>query len=563
MSAQILTPTAVWGDFEIKEEKITSRTINEKRIKDVVITTLLIEGKKTATESVQILARLAKNVQNEMGSAVILLEGATTPYDEKVVYDLAKSGYLVLDVDLTGKTESKTEYTIYPQELSCADYEIAKQDLLCASEGVKKTCWYEWGVSLRYAVKYLRSIGGVLKVGAIGINESATPLWHLIATDEVIDCAVMIGNAGWGLYKNDFKWSGEVDRQYSEDNDLKVLAGIEPQAYAKNVNCPTLMLSPTNSGEYDVDRAFDTVERIDEKYYSAVDYSVGYDKGVDYESYINLKEFLARNLAVGVKKGRLPKVPEIKAELKEGKFEIEVSIDKVKKEGEGIKQVMVYCAEGTVDPKYRCWVKLDCEERGGKYYCDYSPYHKSKLITLFAKAVYQTGYSVSSSVICKKFSSEQVKEMPKSTVIYSGRRKNSESVFAGITDKVFDIDGIGRVIVKNGPMEIEGTRAEKGLITFKVNAEKDKPKDDAILLVDLFVREDTEVSISLIADYFGEKTEYSASVKLSGGKVWHNVMLERLRFKSAEGRTLKDYSTINAIVFKSEGKYLINNALWV
>ncbi|MBQ9104135.1 MAG: hypothetical protein IJY57_03500 [Clostridia bacterium] len=559
MSAQILTPTAVWGGFEITEQ-VLATVLKEKRIKDVVISTLDITGKTTENSSVIMRAHLAKNAQASVSGAILMALGANDDYDEKVVYDLAKSGYLVLSINPCG-TNTELEYTSYPQELSYADYSLVKDNLYDLTFGIKKNCWYEWGVTLRYALKYLKSITGVAKVGVIGINHSATPLWQLASTDlEGIDCAVMVGNAGWSVYKGIHKWSGELDPQFNDDA-LKILAGIEPQAYAKSITCPVLMLSPTNSGEYDVDRAFDTVERVEG--YSAVYYSVGHINGVDYNSYENIKEFFGKHLTLGARKTKLPSSPEIKAELVDGKFEFEVLPDKIRKEGEGLKEVFVYVSEGCIDPKYRSYYKVNGIEKGGKYYFEYTPYYQSKNIVAYANATYETGYTVSSPIICKKFNAEQIKKACKSTVVYSNRKINGESVFAGLTERLFDYENDGKVLVKNGPMDISGVRADKGLITFKVNAEKDCPKNDAILLLDLFLKEAGEFSVSLVCDMFGAKTEYKANVSVSGGKVWHNVMLEIGKFKSSEGRVLKNYQGINAIIFNCESTYLINNVLWI
>lgn len=560
MSAQILTPSALWGNFEITES-VNFTVLKERRVKDVQISTLEISGKTTEKGSVIMRAHLSKNTQRPYKGAILIALGAEDKYNEKIVYDLSKTGYTVLSISPCGNI-FEDEFTLYPEDLSYADYQVVKENLYDVSNGVKKTCWYEWGVSLRYALKFLQSQEGVERIGVVGANHSATPVWHLIATDDSVSSAVIVGNAGWSVYKGMHKWSGELDPQFS-DETLTILAGIEPQAYAKSVKCPVLTLSPTNSAEYDVDRAFDTVERVEEEVYSASYYSVGYSNGVDNTAYINLKEFFGKHLIGGAKKSKLPSSPEIKAELIDGKIEFEVIPTKIRKEGETIKEVSVFVSEGTLDPKYRSYYKVSGTEKSGKFYFEYTPYYQSKFVVAFAEATYQTGYTVSSPIICKKFSAEQIQKECKSTVVYSNRKINGESVFAGLSENLFDYDNTSKVVVKNGPMDISGVRAEKGLITFKVNAEKDCPKDDAILLLDLFLKESGEFSVSLIADYFGSKTEYRATVSVEGGKVWHNVMLEIGKFKTAEGRVLKNYQGINAIIFNCESTYLINNVLWI
>ena len=146
---------------------------------------------------------------------------------------------------------------------------------------------------------------------------------------------------------------------------------------------------------------------------------------------------------------------------------------------------------------------------------------------------------------------------------------NSESVFSAARQD--EVDGARvnlsekkRVVVKKGPMGIYGVNSEWGLLTFKVNAEKDKPSDGAMLMLDAYSKNGGTLTVKLISDYFGNKNEYSASAVIPGGEIWHNFKFERGKFKTAEGMTLKSYLKIDAMEFSvSEEDYLINNALWV
>ena len=113
-------------------------------------------------------------------------------------------------------------------------------------------------------------------------------------------------------------------------------------------------------------------------------------------------------------------------------------------------------------------------------------------------------------------------------------------------------------------MGIEGVTCEWGLLTFKIGASKYKPSENAILLFDVYAKEAGSVTVKLIADYSGRKTEYMLRANLSGGNVWQNVKMDLNKFKTAEGMSLKNVNIVNALVFEVEGgDYLINNALWV
>ena len=113
-------------------------------------------------------------------------------------------------------------------------------------------------------------------------------------------------------------------------------------------------------------------------------------------------------------------------------------------------------------------------------------------------------------------------------------------------------------------MGIEGITCEWGLLTFKMGTEKYKPSETAILLFDVYAKEAGTVTVKLIADYSGVKTEYLLKTALLGGNVWQNVKMDLSKFKTAEGMALKSLNKINALVFEVDcANYLINNALWV
>lgn len=559
MPINIFSPQSFWSEFSIDE--VSAEVLSEKKVREIIHTKLIINGKKTESGQVRISAYMAKQCDTPVKSAVILTNKSELSFDDKVVLDLAKNGFIVLAVDLTGRCEGKEECTVYPEDVGYANYEVARQDIISATGDIYKSCWYEWGVSFRYVVEYLKSIG-IEKIGAVGVGNSATPVWHAIATTEDVSCAVIVGNAGWRVYKNIDKFSDEVDPTFT-DGELQVLAGIEPQSYAKSVKCPVLMLAGTNSFLYDSDRAFDTVERISDDIYKAINYSANFIEGVDYQSYVDMKIFLREHL-LEKKPTYLPSSPEIKADIVEGKITVEVT--PCEKKGKNpVKPVALYlyASEGVQKSYLRCWKKLEGENIKNKWIFNYLPFAKSKIATFFAKCEYENGYTVSSKIIAKKFGEEEVFTSLKSSIMYSGREENSESAFSGVSGCTFDLENKAKVVVKNGPMDICGIRAESGLITFKVNAERDKPKEDAILMFDLFAKQDLEFTVSIFVDYMNQTKEYSTKFSVVGGKVWHNVRLDKLKFKTAEGKILKNYENVNAVKFYGEGVYLINNVLWV
>jgi len=565
MSGNILTPSALWGDFKIDNVPACT-VVDQKQDGKVTVSRVYIEGRKIGTEQVRIFATIAKDESKQKVPAILLIRDIEDDVDERLIVDLANKGYKVLSVDLAGAEFGKEFYTEYPSEINYANYEQSKDNLYTVKTDASETCWYEWACVARYALKYLSSQEDVTLIGGFGIAEGATVLWQVASMDEKIKCAVFALNAGWVGYRGIYKFGGSVEPQFT-DNQYKFLAGVEPQSYAMHVKCPTLMLSATNSYIYDCDRAYDTVSRIDKSVYKAVNYSTGYRDRVSGDAYQDTILFFDAFLKEESKSNiSLPEEIDIRCDLVDGKLRIEVELDT-----KNLKDHYVYVSEEITNPSLRCWYKIDevFERNGNVFVYEYQPYHESGIVTMFAQAHYKDGFALGSNIIIKKFKENEVKNAYKSNILYSSRIPNAESVFIAANQgrdnpNHVNVSTNKRIKVLEGPMGIKGAFCEWGLLTFKINAIKDKPNLDAMLMLDVYSKEESVLTVKLISDYFGARTEYAVRLNIRGGDVWHNVKLEKAKFKTAEGMSLKSYDKVNAIEIDVDGKqWLINNALWV
>ena len=563
MAGTILTPNSIWSGFEIRSQ-LSAEIISEKKSGDVILSKIRIEGRPTKDGQVMIYATLAKNIQQGVMPAILFVQDFNSKADDVLIKDLAKRGYTVLSVDLTGKVDGEEYYTEYPESVSYANYVSVKDSLYHIEGSAIDSCWYEWGCVLRYALAFLKKDPSVTKVGGFGISEAATALWEVAGTDKDLDCAVFALNTGWVGYRGINKFGGAVEPQFSDDM-YKFIAGVEPQAYAMHVKCPTLTLSATNSKLYDCDRAYDTLNKIGKDVYKAIHYSVGYRERVSGEAYRTAVTFFDNFLMKATRNCSLPLEVEIKCDVADGQLKITVDLD-----DKDLNSVAVYVAEQTVEPTLRCWHKVvESKKEEDGYVFWYLPYNGSGAVTAFAQAEYSNGMVIGSKILYKKFNAEEILPTYKSNIIYTSRTLGGESVFAAAEqDKVDDMSvnvlDKKRVVTKKGPMGIVGVYSEWGLLTFKINAEKDRPKEDAMLMLDVYCKGGGELLVKLIADYFGQKTEYLSRMKIPAGNVWNNFKVEPSRFKTAEGMCLKSYAKIQAIEFLVDGgDYLINNVLWV
>lgn len=578
MAGTIFTPITLWKDFKI-DGAPQAETVRFKKEGNVQFEKVFIDGRVTKEGQVKIFGILAHNVKNKTAPAILLVQDFKNGLDERIIKDLASRGYIVLAIDLAGKENEKEDYTFYPEDVSYADYVNAVKG--CPSHegdtnmglydvedegGVDKTCWYEWTAVCKYAFQYLKNLPSVTRVGGFAIAEAATVMWQLAATESDLAGVTFVLNAGWMGYRGIHKFAGTVEPQFS-DNMYKILAGVEAQAYAMHVKCPVLMLSATNSNLYPCDRVYDTVSRVENNVYKAVHYSTSYRDRISGGGYQNMLYFFEEILIKGGNgKDTLPEEMDIKCELIDGKIVI-----KVKPDQKQLGKIRVFVAEETVEPSLRAWQRVsEYKKKGDEYVFEYLPHPQSGIVTAFAKADYKNGFAIVSNVVAKRFEAEEVINVHKSNIIYSSRIKDLDSLFTAENQKGDNPDHINiwekkRVKVKKGPMGIEGVSCEWGLMTFKINAFKDKPTDGSMLMFDVCSNEPVTVMVKLTADYFGKSTEYLSTSFIQGGDVWYNIKIEQSKFKTAEGMALKSFDKINSLAFIAEdGKeFIINNALWV
>lgn len=569
MSGNFLTPTAIWKDFTTDGE-VKAEIIRDSSNKGISVTHLRISGRKTADGEVGIYAVLTRKAQLTLAPAIVIVQDFDDGADITLAKKFAECGYSVLTVDIAGETEKnlarKTDgvdkpYTIYPESLKYAVYDADAENRAEIDGDARATCWYEWGRVIRYAVEYIKTSPVVTKVGVLGIGKAATPLWQVLSADCGVACAVIVGNAGWKGYRGICKFDGTPEPQFSDDA-LKYLAGVEPQAYAAHVKCPLMLLSPTNSPDFDIDRAYDTVSRISENIYTAVDYSVGGRNAVTAECFnganVFFDAFLVKNLSA------LASEVSIKSAMENGEIRVEVTPDPA-----GLKSVAVYFAEEEFSPVLRSWNKEKkiVAQENGVYTFAYVPYSESGVVTFFARAEYENGLNLCSVVGCKKFDGQEVSAVNRHRVLYSSRSASGANGFYPAKESESSPCGIdfykGSVVkVKNGPMDIAGLFCAEGILTFKVNLLKYKPEQGAMLMLDVFIEGGGDFYVKAISDYYGKKTEYVAKINVFGD-LWQNVQLEINNFKTAEGMGFKSYDIIEALEFSSDKDFLINNLLWV
>lgn len=558
MSGNIMTPNMVWGDFEVNKNPDTE-SVKTNEVNGVLVEKLYIEGRPTDSGIVKIFGVMARKNIGEKQPALLVVGDLKEKNYEGVAVEFANKGYCTLVVDVAGDDGTAKEFTVYPEDINYANYKVSENSLFSVSTNAKNTCFYEWGAVCRNAYSYLRSLNFITEIGALGVSYTGSAVWYL-AANEKISAAAFCLNAGWLSYRNEFKFAKQQNNL--SDETLNYIAGLDPQSYATAVNCPVIILSPTNSKKFDCDRASDTAIRIPEKFFRAVNYSVGYNNVIDTDSFSDVELFFEKFLMK--KEITLPEEPEIKCKLESGKIEIETSVDK-----DGLKSVEMYVSEGVLNPRIRSWKKIDAIKTvNGVYKYEYLPYQKSEFAFFFSKAKYENGFTLCSNIIAKEFKETEVSPSHKNGIMYSSREKYSEDSFvpenpANGSFTKYVSSGKHDQKLKKGPNGIEGVIVGDGVLNYRLNGVSHAPEEESMLIFYAFKKEEGELTVKLVADKNGVKTEYCSTVKIAGGNIWYNFGLEKNKFKTAEGITLKNYKDVVTLSFSGDDGILINNVLWV
>ena len=555
--AIIYTPTTIWKNFSTAEEP-TFISAGKSEDNGFITENGYVLGRNAGGERIKIFVRTVKK-DTDKCPAILLFNDFGVYNDDALLFSLAESGFFAVMVDVVGKTDKTEYFTVYPEKISYANLSSSVYGEKEINGDVTKTCWYEWCGVAKYVLAYLNSLPTVTTIGGLGINDGATILWHLLATEE-LSCSVFVNNTGWSVYQGKSKFMPLAENGYS-DGKVAFVAGIEPQSYATHVKCPTLILSCTNSHRYDVDRAHDTLTRINENVYTAINYSINRKTLLDKKSFDNALFFFDKFL--NNKRTELPSVIDLETEEKEDEIKVEVTLN-----DKNLKELSLYLSEGVIETEKRCWQKYSsCDLKKKDYSFTFKPNANYGFTTWFVKAVYKNGYEICSRVCGKFFDTSRLKAPRTANLIYSSRLANFETRFAPADeDKILsaiDAEGVLEVKTLAGPLKMQGITCKSGVNTFSIFAEKTKPDSNALIMFDAYIKEGGMITVRLITDYFGNKTIYSASAKVVGEEIWQNVKFSITAFKTAEGRPLKSYDNVDAIEFYSDKEYLINNALWV
>ena len=562
---KILTPSAVWkdfnGDLPLKDSKI-----NEMSYDGISYAEVYFSGREYNSSRVRIYGLYARPnplPANRKLGAVLIMPDFCDTINLEIVNHFAKMGYAVLMVDYRGNVGETTNHTIYPSEIDYANY--GKEDMFTVERTAKETCWYEWACVGKYALSYLKSRIEVDKIALVGIKQGANVGWQMLYNEERVSCFVSLFGAGWQAYKGLFKAEG-TDIEMTDER-YRWLGGVDAHVYAQYCKCPVLYLTATNSSDFDCERGFDTISRLNEAVKRSFNYSPRLSETINKKSTDDIALFLKKHLTkAGSLSDRLyfPNSPAIHLAL--GDDNCTVFAEVVADEDDKVRNVAVYVSEGVADPSKRNWCQMTAvknKNSAGRYF-KLALGGGTNFVHAFAVVDYKNGVSISSKIVMKKFEEEIASSV--ANMLYSSRSGTDSFTVCDETGnsigKIFfnENSGVDLVECANG---ITGVTSRFGLLSYRIVEKRFNPNARSIIKTDIYCEDFTRLKISVVVAENGTTQAYSTITDLKGSRVWQRIQIDFSNLKNEGRMGIRNYEDIIAIKIEAESRFAINNLLLI
>ena len=557
----IVSPEELWNGVEISDD-LAAEVSATREADGNVYKEVYFNGKKIGDAVTRIYGVLAYPKGKERLPVVLLVHDADSSIDYSYVNFFLRQNFAVFMCDMYGKAEGR-KYTYYPEELEYANRSFGDNERL-VKDSPEKTMIYEWTLVQRYAIRFIRTASEVdgERIAAVGIRDGAELIWQLAYLEPELRCAAALFYAGWGelglSYKNDENKQSEITNELAA-----YVAAFSPQSYAPIIKVPLMYLTASDSEIANLDRAFDTMARINGEISSPMYITPNSVNSIDCFGTKDLNMWLCSHLLD--EKVPTPDKPMLSLENFSNKLLAKCVVD----DPSAVKTVTLYYSEGSFIPSRRCYFPRRLSLSGGGNFVGSVDISSSdEFVYAFVNVEFESGYCLTSNFVNVHLSEMGFeKELVRENLIYNGLME--EDVFSAIPSPC-DNSANGTFIEKNqlfvkeGVGGIEGISSPLNLATFKLSHPKFKGKDDELLVFDVCT--DNVMSITLCA-YCSlgspERDVHKAVVATVGGPLWQNFKLQKADFKDENNKPLSDWGDITLLCFEGDGEFIVNNVLWV
>ncbi len=561
--ANIISPEELWSNETLPEE-LDAEIRATKKAGGNVYCDVYFNGRKCGDEVTRIYGVLAYPEGKEHLPVVLLVHDTDSSVDQSYIDYFLSMNFAVFMCDMYGKAENR-KYTYYPDALFYANrIENETSSIRTVVDSPKKTMVFEWTYVQRFAIKFLKSTPEVdgSKIAAVGIRDGSEIVWQLSYLEPELSCAAALFYAGWGELGRSYKNDG--NKQSEITNELAAyVASLSPQSYAPIIKTPMIYITASNSEEANIDRALDTMARINGEVQSLTYISPNTIDSIDYLGTRDLKLWLCEHLLDA--NIVLPDKPMLSLENFSNKLLAKCVVD----DPLTVKNVTLYYAEGSFIPSRRCYTARPLSlSGGGDYVGSVDIANSESFLYAFVNVEFVTGYTITSNLANVHLSEMGFsKEPTREKLIYNGLME--EDAFYAIPspcDKSAKGTFVDKksIFVKEGAGGIEGISSALCLSTFKLSNPAFCGDGDELLVFDVCTENVMSITISAYCALGSEGRDvHKATIATVGGPLWQNFKLQKSDFKDETNKPLSDWKDINLVCFEGDGEFIVNNILWI
>ena len=551
----ILAPTQLWKDYDPYSEPLRPSYLQFKEEENYYIVAAHINGDKYGDSYTRIFVYgyMPKQVNNNANIVFINdVMDQTFSIDNLKAYAIA--GYGVFTFDYIGKTQKHTNYTIYPDSISYANFSQAKEHLTKANPTAKDTTYFVWDKVCMKVINLVKQLrGSDCKIILSGYKTGADIALQVAAIDKRVNAVASFLNLGWKDYRNYPKLAQNIHMPI-DDERKRWFAGCATESYLKFIKCPTLCVTTTNCSITSLDRIQDSMAILKD---NKVPFSLSVLMGLS-----DSVSFRARSLLYGwtsnlIKGNKLPKNPEIDIKLdKTGVVIATISVDNTME----IDDVIINYSYDELDSTLRSWSSSFTSLNNLKVQIPI--YEETQTIFAYVTVNYKNGISLSS--IQKDLSipdEEIIQRLPvkKSRIIFE-KNMGIDGWIVEIVDSMFNFYEPQIVV---GPLNLSGLTCEKGnLTTYSIGEYKLKSVSQNLLQFDAYSKTPRDLVVEVVSGTYGKYVKYTSTIHIDSPS-WKKISLKLSDFKDENRIPLKSWRDVKKLSFQNANNVLLNNIIWV
>lgn len=547
----LLTPLTLWKDFD--SSLPVNEDVTEEYTHDgVLYKSVNFSGRQTENGRVCLGGVLASKDKTDSPVILYLQDKLDKDINYEVSNHFVNLGFRVFIFNYLSFPWQKA-ITTYTEDSILGDINVSGDSLYNIIGDVKKTAWYEWICSAKYALTYLKTLSNE-KIGVLGEGTGSILSLLLNGCDNRVDAVASINGFGWLTLKGVDKYAEESTAEVDmDDKTLAFTSGMETQSYVPLAKAPNLIIASSHNVEQDSDRAHDTVLRFNKDVPTYFNLSLGYNDLIGEESLNDLDLFFQKYLQD--KDFYASKITDVTLQKDDYTLTIKVGLPVEK-----VKSVDVYVAECNENRIKRNFLKAQSvgEDDKGKRIFKFDSFSSSIPLMAFAKVTFESGFTVSSRYYVLEGESGKAKDKKPCKVLYDSLMGINGFFTISSTSKT--VKGRGEPKTALGPFNIEGMLCDKGIKTYKVGSSHFRAEDNSLLLFSVNSSEFLKLKITADAN---KMEKYVCELSINAGKVWQSISLEAKNFKRKDGMPLSSFKDIYCLRMEGSVSFILSNISWV